>query len=788
MTGLFRTFSRGASCPMAAVLKIVSAIDLVKHGIKRYNVIQYVHDNVEQHYRSKRSTDEYKFNPKRILTLELFDKNITLILKQNDEFLATNSIHLGDEHVPFDSSILYEGYVDGYPSTSYVIGGFYSSWFDGVIKYSNETYHIEPSIKYSKSIPGVSIIYNALDVIKPDKRSFRSKRYVFNEEHDSSSFCGLNNKRREQMNVEAQRLKTHHTSSTTLNNDDDQNDNDFKSRYTSRSKRSSNSEKTCCYIYIRVDPTLWDIIYKNEGLNDKEPTIHAIVTFLYRTVTAANALYRTLKFESNGETLHRFTIRIKRIRILTPTDCLAKNLSISETNICRSYLDSNVLLTWHSAEDFQEYCLAYIFAARDFGDGTLGLAWMGSVASNSRGGICEQPARDIYEGERVLKTLNTGMVTIINHNTRTSSLMTELTFAHEVGHNLGAEHDDEKCGGDSTHGHYIMYRRATTGLEDNNNKFSNCSMEKMGPVMIAVKLGKEKKNCLTECTQVGYCGNRNVEDDEECDCGFTDECTDKCCYPAGGPNAKLGCRLRSGSLCSPSKGPCCSDDCTFQTNTHICHRDTTNQECIGNVRCDGIRATCPMNDTKFFKSENTPCNQNTALCEKGQCTKSICTLINRTECTLTISNVAEPLRQRGIDREYLCHIGCLDARTNTCVDTLTLGMRNNATIGGLGYKHRPGHACAGTTGYCDVFGKCRAVDADGPLTRLKNMLLNEENIRTFTQSVKARARTNAFVSSPPLPMSNGEHLNLQSRLFVRQSSSNNNHDRLHHHMTNTAHL
>lgn len=38
-----------------------------------------------------------------------------------------------------------------------------------------------------------------------------------------------------------------------------------------------------------------------------------------------------------------------------------------------------------------------------------------------------------------MKTLNTGMITIINHNTRTSSLMTELTFAHEVGHNLGAE-------------------------------------------------------------------------------------------------------------------------------------------------------------------------------------------------------------------------------------------------------------------------------------------------------------------------------------------------------------
>ncbi len=59
--------------------------------------------------------------------------------------------------------------------------------------------------------------------------------------------------------------------------------------------------------------------------------------------------------------------------------------------------------------------------------------------SDSRGGICEKPVKDIYEGKRVIKTLNTGMITVINHNTRTSALMTELTFAHEVGHSLGAE-------------------------------------------------------------------------------------------------------------------------------------------------------------------------------------------------------------------------------------------------------------------------------------------------------------------------------------------------------------
>jgi len=702
-------------------------------GIKSYQIIQSIHDETTNyHRRRKRSLVNDNFDVQRVLTLQLDRRNITLILKNTDEFFANDAdLHLGSStYLPINSSILYFGYVEDQRETSFVSGGFYSNWFDGTIKLSNETWHIEPTRKYGVTLAdrGPSIIYNALDVdiekYNSDK-PFRSKRFV-----DDDSFCGLHQKtKREQMQKESERF----------DNDENQRkfQSDFKFRYTKSKRQATKNderERTCCYIYIRVDPTLWDVVYKNEGLNEKEPTIHAIVTFLYRTVTAANAIYRSLRFESNGDVLYRFTLRIKRIRILTSEDCGQKNLSLSETNICRSYLDSNVLLTWHSAENFADYCLAYIFAARDFGDGTLGLAWMGSVASNSRGGICEKPAKDIYEGQRVTKTLNTGMITVINHNSRTSSLMTELTFAHEVGHNLGAEHDDDRCGGDGINGHFIMYRRATTGLEENNNKFSNCSMDKMGPVVIAVKnqlVGKV--NCLTECSQVGYCGNRNVEDDEECDCGFISECTDDCCYPAGGPDAKLGCKLKPGARCSPSKGPCCSDQCTFHASTHICHKDKASQDCIGDVRCDGVSATCPLNDTQFFKAIDTPCNHHTQLCDRGECNKSICTLIGKTECTLTIPNVEDPLRQRGVNREYLCHIGCFDSRTNSCVDTLDLRMPNNRSSTGFGYKHRPGHACAGTAGYCDVFGKCRAVDAEGPLTRLKNMLLNEENIRTITQ-------------------------------------------------------
>ena len=38
-------------------------------------------------------------------------------------------------------------------------------------------------------------------------------------------------------------------------------------------------------------------------------------------------------------------------------------------------------------------------------------------------------------------------------------------------------------------------------------------------------------------------------------------------------------------------------------------------------------------------------------------------------------------------------------------------------------------------GYCDVFLKCRKVDAEGPLVRLKNLLFNQETFLTIVQWV-----------------------------------------------------
>lgn len=53
---------------------------------------------------------------------------------------------------------------------------------------------------------------------------------------------------------------------------------------------------------------------------------------------------------------------------------------------------------------------------------------------------------------------------------------------------------------------------------------------------------------------------------------------------------------------------------------------------------------------------------------------------------------------------------------------------------------KPGSPCMGTLGYCDIFSKCRSVDAEGPLSRLKKILLNRETITKVQTWIRVKLR------------------------------------------------
>ncbi|XP_028851971.1 disintegrin and metalloproteinase domain-containing protein 9 isoform X3 [Denticeps clupeoides] len=207
--------------------------------------------------------------------------------------------------------------------------------------------------------------------------------------------------------------------------------------------------------------------------------------------------------------------------------------------------------------------------------GTAGMAFVSTVCSQSHGG---------------------GINSFNGNNVRSFASI----VAHELGHNLGMNHDDNR----NCHcevGTCIM----NSGASGSRN-FSSCSADDFEKMILTTG-----GSCLLNVPQpdeaysTPYCGNKLIDLGEECDCGSEKECEkDPCCEPKT-------CKLRSGAQCA--YGECCKH-CRFLPGGYACR--SSMDECDLPEYCNGSSAVCQAD---VYKQNGHLCQSGQAYCYNGKC-------------------------------------------------------------------------------------------------------------------------------------------------------------------------
>uniref|UniRef100_A0A8C7PI03 Disintegrin and metalloproteinase domain-containing protein 10 n=1 Tax=Oncorhynchus mykiss TaxID=8022 RepID=A0A8C7PI03_ONCMY len=661
---------------------VFTSVPAGQHGnplnkyIRHYEGLSYdteaLHSN---HQRAKRAVS----HEDKVLQLDFHahGRHFNLRMKRDTSLFSPDlKVEISGVEAPYDPSHIYTGEIFGEKGTL-THGSVVDGRFEGFIQTHQGMYYVEPSERYlrDKDVPYHSVIYHEGDINYPHK-------------YGSEGGCADHSV--------FERMKKYQASGEELVFSLPRDESHGHGPVILRKKRAAQIEKNTCQLFIQTD----HLFFKYYG------TREAVIAQISSHVKAIDSIYQGTDFLG----IRNISFMVKRIRINTTSD---------ERDITNPFRFANIgvekFLELNSEQNHDDYCLAYVFSDRDFDDGVLGLAWVGAPAGSS-GGICEK-SKLYSDGKK--KSLNTGIITVQNYASHVPPKVSHITFAHEVGHNFGSPHDsgtectpgESKAQEKKEQGNYIMYARATSGDKLNNNKFSICSVRNISQV-----LEKKRGNCFVESGQP-ICGNGLVEAGEQCDCGYSDQCKDECCYNANEADGNK-CKLKPGKICSPSQGPCCTPTCNFKGSNDKCREES---ECAEQGMCNGGTAQCPTSEPK---ANFTACHGDTQVCLNGGCSGSICEKYGLEVCTCASIE--------GTDETELCHV-CL--KPDTCSST------GSEKWAGFFSKKittlQPGSPCNDFKGYCDVFMRCRLVDADGPLARLKKAIFNAELYENIAEWIVA---------------------------------------------------